>query len=496
MNCPKCNAENDDSALICKNCGFTIIQNTPTKPKLSRLAIISHVLAILSVPLTILTGIPAIICSIISISKIRKSNGLLRGKRLAIAALIISLITTFIWLPFYIIWSLDAPPIWYDYTIDSLRSAPAEYNESYQLLRSFEKANYLEDPLEPNGISNQERNKNREIFSKGTFQEIRELILSKSEKIEDSWTKAQKSREIIKQLNSYPEIADLSEPSLETLSPYLANLRRLVMIYKPYILLQTERGNSEYAVQKLIEFDTVIRKTSMNARGLISKLFCIAVLALDVKTANDIANNPKASLESIELLANHYKSFDYETVSLKNCFMNEYLIFKNTVDTIYNKPTIKPNIILKRNSTLRVYRNYCDSLISSERGGKNELFSVWPKSYPSFMPKVDAAEKDFPLIYKCYNPVGYWFIHILTPAFDKVILLKTRLTIENDMLQIVLNQRLNRPINLKARTYSDEYLIDVNDKKIISPGPDKKNGTDDDITMPIEPNVLNLIKKP
>ena len=112
------------------------------------------------------------------------------------------------------------------------------------------------------------------------------------------------------------------------------------------------------------------------------------------------------------------------------------------------------------------------------------------------MPKVDLAKGKVPFIYKAYNPVGYKLISILTPAYSMVISLKTRLTIETDMLQIVLNQRLNRPINLKARAYSDEYIIDVNNKKIISPGPDGKTGTDDDITMPIEPNVLNLVKKP
>lgn len=320
--------------------------------------------------------------------------------------------------------------------------------------------------------------------------------MSKSQQIEDDWIKAEKSREIIKQLNSYPQIADLTEPSFKSLMPNLANLRQLAMIYRSYILLQTELGNSELAAQKLIELDTVIRKSSLNARGLILKLVCIAVLAIDIKTANDVANNPKASLESIELLVNHYKSFDIETVSLKNCFINEYLMFKNTVDTIYRKSTIKPNIILKRNSTLRVYRNFYDSLISSERGSKNDLLEVWPKSYPSFMPKVDLAEGTIPFVYKLYNPGGFWLIHILTPAYNMVIILKTRLTIEDDMLQIVLNQRLNRPINIKARAYSDEYTIDVNNKKIISPGPDGKPGTDDDITLPIEPNVLNLIKKP
>ena len=62
------------------------------------------------------------------------------------------------------------------------------------------------------------------------------------------------------------------------------------------------------------------------------------------------------------------------------------------------------------------------------------------------------------------------------------------------MLQIVLNLRLGRDINLKARAYSDEYIIDIENKKILSPGPDEKVGTDDDIFLPINPQVLNLIE--
>ncbi len=494
MICPKCNIENDESSKVCKNCGEIIGQSVPAKRKFSKLAIISFVLGILSLLLTFLTGIPAIICSIISLLKIRKSDGLLRGKEMAVAALAISLIMIIIPVPLLIIWSIDAQPIWYDYNINDFRSAPEDCNESYFLIKSFENANYLEDPLEPNEISSEQQSKVREIFKSGAFQEIRQLIMSNSKQIEDAWINAGEYRKIIKKLNSYPEVADLSEPSYLNLLPQLANIRRLAMIYRSYILLQTELGNSEDAVRNLIELDSVIRKTSLNARGLVLKLVCIAVLAIDIKTANDIANNPKASSEAIELLAKHYNSFDNEIVSLKNCYINEYLMFKDYINSLFSRPSFIQNMLLKRNSTLRIYRNLYDSLIIQEKGGENDLLTVWPKQYPSFMPKVDLTQDKVPFIYKVYNPPGYMLIHTLKPAYSMIITLKTRLTIETDMLQIVLNQRLNRPVNLKARAYSDEYTIDVNDKKIISPGPDKKIGTDDDITMPIEPNLLNLVK--
>lgn len=176
MICPKCNTENDEASAICKNCGQAIGQPASAKRKVSKLAIISFVLGILSLLLYIIPAIPAIICSIISLLKIRKSNGSLKGKGLSIAALAISLITTFVLFPIFIIWSMDAPPIWYDYTIGDIRSAPAEYNESYLLLKSFEKADYLEDPLEPNGISGEDAEKSEKSLVRELFRKYGSLL--------------------------------------------------------------------------------------------------------------------------------------------------------------------------------------------------------------------------------------------------------------------------------------------------------------------------------
>jgi hypothetical protein len=64
--------------------------------------------------------------------------------------------------------------------------------------------------------------------------------------------------------------------------------------------------------------------------------------------------------------------------------------------------------------------------------------------------------------------------------------------IQDDLLQIVLNKRLGKKINLKARAYSDKYIIDVEKKIIFSPGPDGKPYMEDDIKLVINPEVLGL----
>jgi hypothetical protein len=95
------------------------------------------------------------------------------------------------------------------------------------------------------------------------------------------------------------------------------------------------------------------------------------------------------------------------------------------------------------------------------------------------------------LIYKCYNPAGSTFVReVAGIQWDKQVATVLAIRIRDDLLQIVLNKRLDRPVNLKARAYSDEYIVDVKGNKIFSPGPDGKANTKDDISLPINPEVL------
>jgi hypothetical protein len=66
----------------------------------------------------------------------------------------------------------------------------------------------------------------------------------------------------------------------------------------------------------------------------------------------------------------------------------------------------------------------------------------------------------------------------------------TQVQVQDDLLQIVLGKRLGKQISLKARAYGDVYVVDVGNKEILSPGPDGKTDTNDDITLPINPELL------
>ena len=91
MYCPKCGTENPDNAQICRSCSGALTNISTTAPtsiiKTSRLAIASFVCGILSFFTCLTTTIPAIILGIISVVKIGKSEGKLKGYGFAIAGM-------------------------------------------------------------------------------------------------------------------------------------------------------------------------------------------------------------------------------------------------------------------------------------------------------------------------------------------------------------------------------------------------------------------------
>lgn len=91
MYCPKCGTENPDGSQLCISCSW-VLSSTSTQAvspdaKTSGLAIASLVLAILTFCTFFITAIPALILGIVSLVKIEKSAGQLKGKGLAIAGI-------------------------------------------------------------------------------------------------------------------------------------------------------------------------------------------------------------------------------------------------------------------------------------------------------------------------------------------------------------------------------------------------------------------------
>lgn len=506
MECPKCGTENPDDAQICCSCSCDLTATPPAEPtpkrKISIAAIGSVLLAGAAAGLSVLVkptlafiaALFGLFAAIRSIGRIKKSKGRLIGKSFAIGAAIF----TSLQIVLLSYWRIDAAPVPTDYTISNIKSAAPEYNKSYQLLTALAGVDGdFHDPS-PIGLSEEDVKTLDEvykIFKEGDFSKISAQLIANAGTIERLWKNAAKGRDIVNELSGFPQIADLTEPSMDAELPWLKNFKHLVHLHRTYICLQSCQGNQQIAISQLMRLNSVSNKLSLNARFLIMKLVCYACLALDTQTANFIINNPKTSKDALTRLVEVSIVPTKEHIALRNSLIFEYLMCKNELRKIYRESKMKYSTFspLKLNSTFRLYKNFCDRWIAVE-GGRGEIdeLTVWPTIYPKLLVRFD-SDGNLPWYYKVYNPIGSLLVGIMIPALDKVFQVKTKLQIHSDLLRIVLNKRLGEEASLKARAYSDEYIIDVKKKKILSPGPDGEPNTKDDIKLLINPEVLGLL---
>lgn len=504
MQCPKCRTENPDDAQVCESCSSTLINSETKQPKQKinkfssfsfALIVLSGILILFLKPISaFFAALFALFSAIAAIPEALRKNKKQKTRRIITAFRIMFLILMSFCAVISTYLCIDAAPILDDYTINNLKSAAPQYNQTFNLLNS------LSDKITQKtgsaiGFSIEDIKKVEEInniFKEEDLQKISRQLQENEKDILLIWEKARKGRDIFTKLDSFPEIADLAKPKLKIDIYYLANIRYLVLLYRSYICLQSCKGNHETAINELIRLDSIFKKMNLYAHSMIIKLVCIACFAMDINIANFIINNPETPSESLLVLKQHIIPLSNEHTSLRNSLMFEYLIFKNETINASNKtgrrnPYFSP---LKLNSSLRLYRNIIDKWIADEenRTPPKEL-RVWPAFYPNLPVKTDNQDK-FPWYYKVYNPSGILLVEIFRPALERIFIIKKRLQIHADMLQIVLNKRLGEEVSLKARDFSDEYIIDIEKRLILSPGPDGEIGTKDDIKLPINPELL------
>lgn len=110
MYCSKCGVENSDGSTHCTNCGSVLMDTTQqavaqavpvmtAEPKTCGLAIASLVMGILSLFCSFFMAIPAIICGIIALVKINKSNGQLKGNGFAVAGIAVPAVLSLVVVP-------------------------------------------------------------------------------------------------------------------------------------------------------------------------------------------------------------------------------------------------------------------------------------------------------------------------------------------------------------------------------------------------------------
>jgi prepilin-type processing-associated H-X9-DG protein len=103
MYCPKCGTDNPEDAQVCSSCSSTLpaihqgVSDTPTQT--SGLAIASLILGLLSFCTFFTTGIVAIVLGVISLVKISKSGGRLKGNGFAIAGIAVPAVSAVFMVP-------------------------------------------------------------------------------------------------------------------------------------------------------------------------------------------------------------------------------------------------------------------------------------------------------------------------------------------------------------------------------------------------------------
>jgi hypothetical protein len=242
-------------------------------------------------------------------------------------------------------------------------------------------------------------------------------------------------------------------------------------------------------------FDSVLKKIKIYVRSSGFGEMCSRWLSSNVATANYLVNCSGTDQKTLEVLASHFRPAANDYTSLRNGAIFDYLDMKSI---IYQAAEESRGWLFKPNSTCRVYRNYCDkslAILGDAGEGDGQSLSVWPGFYPKKVSSIEVdadVDAEIPELYRYYNPYGASVIENFGESFGRRLAVDVNYKVLNDLLVIVINKRLGKAVSLKARAYSDEYVIDVEKKIIFSPGPDGEQFTQDDIKLFIEPAVLKL----
>ena len=498
MDCSKCGHVNPDTTRTCILCGQDWEGATPAKEKVpvGRIILFSVVLAVLLI-LSIMSVIASYIAVVFLTIYLTKNivNVIKKGRGKLKYFVIPIFVFSDIFLICTLVWRLDAPPIPDDYTVSDLRTGGVTAKESFRTLSSLADKHEKTPEGIGIGLSQDEIGVIRNIYSAiNNEPNSREAFI-----IRELWEKAATGRATIHKLNGYEEIADLTESDMHAIIGFLGNLKDMAILYNLHVKFECQEGDTTIPVREIIEFDSVVRKLSINARSLITKLVCYGCLGINIETANYIINNPKASQEDIELLAGHFEPVADEVLSLRNSFISEYITNTQGVrEMLFEKlPFMRyiRNGPIKWNSTFRVCRNYWDELIESVEGpdgSSTSPLSAWPEIYPDLGPVVMNEDGEFTCYYESYNPVGVKILQMMLPALGKIIEQKTISKVRDDIFQIMLHARLGREVGLKALAYSDEYVIDKDQNIIFSCGPDGQAYSEDDIKLSFDPVVVEF----
>ena len=237
-------------------------------------------------------------------------------------------------------------------------------------------------------------------------------------------------------------------------------------------------------MEHIIQFDRTIRKLSVTARPILTKLVCFSLLHINIEMANCLVNDSNLPTPMLHVLAGHYEPLSVEILSTDSSMRFDYLRSKLALYTLK-----AGNRLYKLNSTLWLFRSlYFEN---------TELLSnAWPDIYPDSWPVVISMESGrikFSRRYKIYNFVGYNLCNIMLPALKGFQRQAERLKYKDQVFQIIIRKRIDPNFDIKSVAKQDNIVFDIISQRIfMHPSYIDESIKVDGIFLPVNINVLGI----
>ena len=165
MKCPQCGSEFNTPVEQCFTCGWEFnAEGGHFVPRTSKLAVFTLVVGILCLLTFYLPLLPVIIIGIIALRKIRKSRGRLTGERIAMAGILIPVLSFPILLTVGgVIWSKDAGPVPNEFTEADLVHVKQENQESWNISLKLCEQRHGSDEYSAIGLTQEDSKKLRSL---------------------------------------------------------------------------------------------------------------------------------------------------------------------------------------------------------------------------------------------------------------------------------------------------------------------------------------------
>ncbi len=327
--------------------------------------------------------------------------------------------------------ALDMPPIEEDHTLADIPASGEDAQASYALAMTYAKGEG-DRRIQP-GIAQLDQ---EAIFTNA---------LAFADMIEGDWRAVAEAREVIKRLDSYDAVADLTSPREDTPVMSFVAYRNLTRVYRAYAALRVAQGRPEEAARHLAQLHSVVRKMMPYSRILMHKMLSADMARQNIVAAHRLfTSGTNVTPEALAILRPAFAPLSDQDVSLHRALIGEYLSIKSTFSGARTRlaasvdPYAKSSaarfvagllvspVFLNRNRTLHdashLYRGMIE-MADQGRSLEGPLNQYWGQRH-------------------IRNAMGHDILWTLTPSYDHAANVLRQLQAASDTLAMEIRDRL------------------------------------------------------